>query len=229
MSDGRSSSAEASTGKDWRLEFSLQSISRGRLATQISQHTGQSQQRSYHVIPGTTVDGPRAGRLMKAAAGAMWPGANGMGAVPGAASTDNEWTLVRIAIHEAAHAVVAARWGFDSRIEIGRGDRFGTGVCYVTGLASDTSTEQVRRQIGLAGMMADLQAEYGAALTLTRTIEAVQQGPLSEGDLRLMEGRASPREIDVCQRRVQAQWDDVIELARRHLATELRYYEVRLP
>jgi hypothetical protein len=170
------------------------------------------------------MDSGKAGRLMKAAADALQPGSRGMRAVTGAAASDNEWTLVRIVVHEAAHAVVAERWGFKSKIEIGRGARFGTGLCHVPGLLPQISTEQAQRQIGLAGMMADLQAEHGSTLTLTKTLEAVRRGPMSEGDLQLMGGLASPRDVDICQRRVQHQWGDVIGLARRHLATELHYY-----
>lgn len=74
-------------------------------------------------------------------------------------------------------------------------------------------------------MIADLQAAHGSTLTLTQTLEAVRRGPFSEGDLQLMAGSASPRDIDICQRRVQHQWEDVIGLARQHLATEMRFYQ----
>lgn len=181
---------------------------------------------AYQVISGLAMDSAKVGRLMKAAADAVQPGSRGMRAVSGAAAGDDEWTLVRIAVHEAAHAVVAERWGYSSKITIGRGDQFGTGLCDVAGLA--LATEQVKRQIGLAGILADLQAEHGGTLTITQTLEAVRRGPMSEGDLQLMAGWASPRDVDTCQRRVELQWDDVISLARQHVATELRYYQVRL-
>lgn len=202
-----------------RLEFNLSPLSRVRAGPSsiplLRQATGPQ---SPHHTPGVAVDGPRADRLMKAAADGR-----GMGAVPGAVSTDNEWILVHVVVHEAGHAVVAERWGFNSRIEIGRADRFGTGACYVAGLRA--ASEQIQRQIGLAGRMADLQAQHGSALTISQTIDAVRWGrPFSDGDRELIGSGASPREIDVCQRRVQLQWDDVIELARMHLELELGYY-----
>lgn len=210
---------------NWRLEFSLFPLLGDGRAIPPMHRANPSQSRAYRIVSGLAVDGARTGRLMRAAADAAQPGGWGMRAVVGAAANDNEWLLVRIVVHEAAHAVVAERWGIKSRIEIGRGDRFGSGVCYLE--LTTESPAAVRRQIGLAGMMADLQAEHGCALTLPRTIEAVrQQGAFSTEDVSLMGGCASQHEIDVCQRRVQHQWNDVIELARQHLAIELRHYQV---
>lgn len=105
-------------------------------------------QPAYRVIPAMVMDSGKVGRLMKAAADATKPGSRGMRAVSGVAAGDNERALVRIVLHEAAHAVIAERWGFDSKIDIGRGARFGTGLCQIPSLLPQLSTPDVRRQIG---------------------------------------------------------------------------------
>lgn len=179
-----------------------------------------------YIIPAQHTDEPTARDLMRAAAAADQPGATGIAGVPGAAPGDREWTLVKVCVHEASHAVVAERYGHRTAIRIGRGEEFGTGVCMASGLAHQS--EAVRRQVGLAGILGHLYAERGAGLTIARAIEAVRQGPLSESDLRLMNGTATPGEVAICMRRVEHQWGDISTLASELLETELRHYAGRL-
>lgn len=174
-------------------------------------------------IPAWSIDPGPAHALMRAAEAADQPGSGGIYGAAGVDDRDNEWTLISVCIHEAAHAVVAERYGAAvTSILIERDARLGWAWCVVPSIADMPA--QVQRQIGMAGLIGELQARHGSYLSLDLAVEAFRRGPLSRSDFRLMQGTASSSEIDVCMRRVHLQWGDVSSRARNLMSKELQHY-----
>jgi hypothetical protein len=146
----------------------------------------------------------------------------GMADVRNADAQSEEWLLTRTAVHEAGHLIVAQRWGYEGRISLGRDSRIGNGHCQLRPLSS--APAQALTQIALAGNVASIRAVNGGATTHKRLMAAVREHPLSEGDAALLPASVSELEVVTVWNRLDAEWANVIAVARTQLQKELAYY-----
>ena len=157
-------------------------------------------------------------QLVDAAAGGR---AAGMNALAGSCYGSADWLLVRVAVHESGHAVVAELHGIAAEIKIEGGARLGNGHC-VLDPAVRTASRHARRMIGLSGQVAAQIAEFGHAATAAwahRNLTWPETA--SPSDLE-MAGGFSASDTAACCELVRRRWPAIAARARNVLDAALR-------
>ncbi len=124
--------------------------------------------------------------------------------------------LRRAALHEAAHALIAARLGVTGRIQLSVSAAGVEGSFHIA--EGQSLSQATRERIAIAGAIAGalyVEPTIGAQ-QLARRLKLVSGG-VSASDAQLCDGAVSTAEIDDVLATLQAEWHEVEEIARREV------------
>ena len=163
-----------------------------------------------------------AGQLQALAEGAGSYYGQGMNELAATSYGCLDWLLVRVSLHEAAHAVVAEEFDLSTRIEIDSGNRIGNGRCWI-GPELLKASSQVRMLIGLAGSTAEQIAAYGVRHAGVPRVHQYLTWPrmMSQPDQNLARG-FTVDDTAKCHALVIRKWPAIAATARRVLHEQLQ-------
>lgn len=163
-----------------------------------------------------------AARLQHLVEGAASYGGEGMSAISSETYGSMDWHLVKVCLHEAAHAVVAKEFAVTSRIEIASGAGIGNGTCWL-GAAVLKMPAHVHKMIGLAGSAAAEIANYSRRYADVAWVHRhlTWPGMMSEKDKALAAGFTAA-DTEQVHALVLRTWPAIAATARRVLHEQLQ-------